>query len=71
MVHSYPTFDKVFEVRDAHDARVLCSSLSPAGDVVATSAGDENIKFWRIWEVPKKTKKKEGGVVEKSLLTIR
>jgi cell division cycle protein 20 (cofactor of APC complex) len=55
MVHSYPSLEKVAEIRDAHDQRVLYAALGPAGDVVCTGAGDENLKFWRIWEVPPKT----------------
>lgn len=55
MVHSYPAMGKVVEIKDAHDTRVLFSAVSPNGDVVATGAGDENLKFWKIWEIPKKT----------------
>ncbi|CAL1709380.1 unnamed protein product [Somion occarium] len=59
MIHSYPSLERVIEIRDAHDSRVLWSCLSPAGDVVCTGAGDENLKFWRVWEVPKAKKTKE------------
>jgi cell division cycle protein 20 (cofactor of APC complex) len=58
MVHAYPSLERVAEIRDAHDARVLFSAVSPAGDVVCTGAGDENLKFWRIWDVPSVKKKK-------------
>ncbi|KAF5392810.1 hypothetical protein D9757_000898 [Collybiopsis confluens] len=51
MLHAYPSMERVAEIRDAHDSRVLFSCLSPAGDVVCTCAGDENLKFWRIWDV--------------------
>ncbi len=52
--------ERVAEIRDAHDSRVLFSCLSPAGDVVCTGAGDENLKFWRIWEIESEgTKKKK------------
>ncbi|KAI0036993.1 WD40 repeat-like protein [Vararia minispora EC-137] len=76
MVHSYPSFDCVAEIRDAHDARVLFSCVSPAGDVVCTGAGDENLKFWRIWEVPEVKKKKgvkepRGGVTGSGILALR
>jgi len=47
------------EIRDAHDSRVLFSCVSPAGDVVCTGAGDENLKFWRIWEVSSEGGKKK------------
>ncbi|KAJ3872151.1 WD40-repeat-containing domain protein [Lentinula edodes] len=51
MLHAYPSMDRVAEIRDAHDSRVLFSCLGPAGDVVCTGASDENLKFWRIWDV--------------------
>lgn len=62
MVHAYPSMERVAEIRDAHDSRVLFSCVSPAGDVVCTGAGDENLKFWRIWELAseEKTKKRKG-----------
>ncbi|KAH8102320.1 WD40-repeat-containing domain protein [Cristinia sonorae] len=59
MIHSYPSLERVVEIRDAHDSRVLWSTLSPAGDVVCTGAGDENLKFWRVWDVPKVKKGKD------------
>jgi cell division cycle protein 20 (cofactor of APC complex) len=49
MLHAYPSFDRVAEIRDAHECRVLFSAIGPAGDVVVTGAGDENLKFWRVW----------------------
>lgn len=64
MIHNYPTLEKVAEIRDAHSSRVLGSAVSPNGDVVVTNGGDENIKFWRIWEAaPKKTKRKAAAQV--------
>jgi cell division cycle protein 20 (cofactor of APC complex) len=51
--------ERVAEIRDAHDSRVLFSCVGPAGDVVCTGAGDENLKFWRIWEVPSESTKKK------------
>ncbi len=57
MVHSYPSMDKVAEIKDAHDSRVLFSAISPNGELVCTAAGDENLKFWKIWEAPKVNKK--------------
>lgn len=59
MVHAYPSLTKVGEIKEAHDARVLFSCVGPAGDLVLTGAGDENLKFWRIWEVPQLTKHKK------------
>ncbi|TFK71153.1 WD40 repeat-like protein [Pluteus cervinus] len=68
MLHAYPSMERVAEIRDAHDSRVLFSALSPAGDVVVTGAGDENLKFWRIWDVEKEStgKKRKGTIGEES-----
>ncbi|KAI0696325.1 WD40-repeat-containing domain protein [Cytidiella melzeri] len=76
MVHAYPSMERVCEIRDAHDARVLWSAIGPAGDVVCTGAGDENLKFWRIWDVPKVKKNKEAkesgrGSTSSGILGIR
>jgi cell division cycle protein 20 (cofactor of APC complex) len=49
---------KIYDV-PAHDARVLCSSISPDGCTVATAASDENLKFWKIWEARSASKKGE------------
>lgn len=82
MLHAYPSMERVAEIRDAHDSRVLFSAIGPAGDVVCTGAGDENLKFWRIWDavgesagVGKRRKGEEGarGVSSTSsgILSIR
>ncbi|EPQ61380.1 WD40 repeat-like protein [Gloeophyllum trabeum ATCC 11539] len=71
MIHAYPSLDCVAEIRDAHDSRVLFSALSPAGDVVCTGAGDENLKFWRIWEQPKEKKKKDVKMSSSKLTSSR
>lgn len=59
-VWSYPSLAKIYDV-PAHDARVLCSALSPDGCTVATAASDENLKFWKIWEVAQTGKKGSEG----------
>ncbi|WOO79275.1 WD repeat-containing protein slp1 [Vanrija pseudolonga] len=57
---SYPSLQKIYDV-PAHDNRVLASSLSPDGCTVATGAGDENLKFWKIWEPKAVGKKADSG----------
>ncbi|KAF9466405.1 WD40-repeat-containing domain protein [Collybia nuda] len=66
MVHAYPSMERVAEIRDAHDSRVLFSCVGPAGDVICTGAGDENLKFWRIWDTgsEEKAKKKKVASVD-------
>jgi cell division cycle protein 20 (cofactor of APC complex) len=78
MVHAYPSLERVGEVRDAHDQRILYAALGPGGDVVCTGAGDENLKFWRVWDAPaaaagaKGGKRREGeGRTDAGVLGIR
>ncbi|KAF3921595.1 Beta-TrCP [Arthrobotrys entomopaga] len=49
IVWSYPSLVKCAEI-PAHETRVLHSSLSPDGQVLATAASDESLKFWKIFE---------------------
>ncbi|EJD01982.1 WD40 repeat-like protein [Fomitiporia mediterranea MF3/22] len=58
MIHGYPSLTRIGEIKESHDSRVLFSCVGPSGDLVLTGAGDENLKFWRIWEVPKSGKHK-------------
>ncbi|OSX58201.1 hypothetical protein POSPLADRAFT_1173606 [Postia placenta MAD-698-R-SB12] len=79
MIHAYPSMERVVEIRDAHDSRVLWSALGPGGDLVCTGAGDENLKFWRVWEMPKPKKGKDAkegsrmgtGSTSSGILSIR
>jgi cell division cycle protein 20 (cofactor of APC complex) len=48
-VWEYPSLDKVIDI-PAHDTRILHSVLSPDGQVLATAAADESLKFWRIFD---------------------
>ncbi|OAA54998.1 cell division protein [Niveomyces insectorum RCEF 264] len=48
-IWSYPTLVRNVEV-PAHESRVLHSCLSPDGQMLATAAADESLKFWKIFE---------------------
>lgn len=56
-VWSYPTLVKNIEI-PAHESRVLHSALSPDGQMLATAAADESLKFWKLFE-----KKGSSGLV--------
>jgi len=56
---SYPKLEKIYDV-PAHDSRILSSALSPDGCTIATAAADENLKFWKIWEMRTSKKTDEG-----------
>ncbi|KAG0746756.1 hypothetical protein G6F57_008077 [Rhizopus arrhizus] len=48
-VWGYPTLNKIIDI-PAHETRILHSAMSPDGQVIATAAADENLKFWRIFD---------------------
>ncbi|KAF2839343.1 WD40 repeat-like protein [Patellaria atrata CBS 101060] len=48
-IWSYPTLVKNVEI-PAHESRVLHSCLSPDGQMLATAAADESLKFWKLFE---------------------
>lgn len=48
-IWSYPTLVRNVEI-PAHETRVLHSTLSPDGQMLATAAADESLKFWKVFE---------------------
>lgn len=55
----------------AHETRVLHSCLSPDGQMLATAAADESLKFWKIFERKPGTSAaaaREGGVGSKATM---
>ncbi|KAG7665666.1 slp1 [[Candida] subhashii] len=53
-LYNYPTLQKTGEINSAHDTRILGGCLSPDNLTLATVAGDENLKFWSIFDMYKK-----------------
>ncbi|KAL7275235.1 WD repeat-containing protein slp1 [Rhizina undulata] len=51
IVWKYPSLEKRAEIM-AHETRVLHTTLSPDGQTLATAAGDEELKFWKLFEKP-------------------
>ncbi|OKL55965.1 hypothetical protein UA08_08633 [Talaromyces atroroseus] len=63
-IWSYPTLVRNVEI-PAHETRVLHSCLSPDGQMLATAAADESLKFWKVFERKPGTSAaaaREGGV---------
>ena len=50
---NYPTLQKTGEIIRAHDSRLLNGCLSPDNLTLATIAGDENLKFWSLFDLYK------------------
>ncbi|KAI1762346.1 WD domain-containing protein [Hypoxylon sp. FL1150] len=48
-IWSYPTLVRNAEIH-AHESRVLHTCLSPDGQMLATAAADESLKFWKVFE---------------------
>ncbi|KAJ5614573.1 hypothetical protein N7528_008227 [Penicillium herquei] len=70
-IWSYPTLVRNVEI-PAHETRVLHSSLSPDGQMLATAAADESLKFWKVFERKpgsSASASREGGVGSKAQLT--
>ncbi|SCU96995.1 LAMI_0F08504g1_1 [Lachancea mirantina] len=49
-IYNYDTKFKVAEIVHAHEARICSSHLSPDGTTLATVGGDENLKFFKIFD---------------------
>ncbi|KAF3987988.1 hypothetical protein FT663_04215 [Candidozyma haemuli var. vulneris] len=56
---NYPTLQKTGEITSAHDSRVLSGCMSPDGTTLATVAGDENLKFWPLFDLHKQKASEE------------
>ncbi|KAE8151020.1 WD40-repeat-containing domain protein [Aspergillus avenaceus] len=70
-IWSYPTLVRNVEI-PAHETRVLHSCLSPDGQLLATAAADESLKFWKVFERKPGTSasaSREGGVGSKAQMT--
>ncbi|KAK6202598.1 anaphase promoting complex, Cdc20, Cdh1, and Ama1 subunits [Scheffersomyces amazonensis] len=52
-LYNYPTLQKTGEIVQAHDSRILNGCLSPDNLTLATVAGDENLKFWSLFDLYK------------------
>ncbi|CAJ0828234.1 507_t:CDS:2 [Entrophospora sp. SA101] len=53
IIWKYPSLKKIIDVKDAHENRILQSALSPEGEIVATVAGDDCLKFLHIFQKPR------------------
>jgi len=52
-VWKYPSMEKVTELH-GHTQRVLFLAQSPDGETVVSGAGDERLRFWKLWPKQKK-----------------
>ncbi|KPV74846.1 uncharacterized protein RHOBADRAFT_36778 [Rhodotorula graminis WP1] len=66
---SYPSLTKVADVPHAHRTRILHSCTSPDGTTVATASSDEDLKFWKIFDLPKSALKGGAGAASGRMLS--
>lgn len=59
IVWDYPKMEKLAELT-GHTSRVLQMAMSPDGETVVSVAGDETLRFWRIFERETRTKSSRG-----------
>ena len=48
VVWKYPTMKKIATLK-GHSSRVLYLAMSPDGETIVTGAGDETLRFWKIF----------------------
>ena len=61
-VWKYPSMSKVVTLT-GHTQRVLYLAMSPDGETIVTGAGDETLRFWKVFPKKKQNQKKSSWVV--------
>jgi cell division cycle protein 20 (cofactor of APC complex) len=60
----YPSLQKVCDIPQAHQSSILHLAISPDGQTVCSGAGDESLKFWKLFNIDTKKRVKGIGSVE-------
>lgn len=53
-----------------HNLRVLYLAMSPDGESIVTGAGDETLRFWKVFPKQKKVEKQK-SLIQDSAFVIR
>ena len=69
VVWKYPSMRKL-QTLTGHNLRVLYLAMSPDGESIVTGAGDETLRFWKVFPQTIKLKK-QGSLIENSAFVIR
>jgi len=69
VVWKYPSMRKLSTLT-GHNLRVLYLAMSPDGESIVTGAGDETLRFWKVFPKSKK-QNKLGSQIETSAFVIR
>jgi len=67
MVWKYPSLKKMATLT-GHSLRVLYLAMSPDGETVVTGAGDETLRFWKLFPQIKKNESTLGCLDQRSCI---
>lgn len=70
VVWKYPSMKKVATLT-GHSFRVLYLAMSPDGENIVTGAGDETLRFWKVFPAGKTVKAPESSLIDPSNFSIR
>lgn len=70
VVWKYPSMKKVATLT-GHTFRVLYLAMSPDGETIVTGAGDETLRFWKVFPPAAGTKEKEVSAIDPLSMNIR
>ncbi len=65
----FPSMKKLATLT-GHSLRVLYLAMSPDGESIVTGAGDETLRFWKVFP-PKKHHKSEVSMIDPAYFNIR
>jgi cell division cycle protein 20 (cofactor of APC complex) len=68
VVWKYPSMTKITELK-GHTSRVLHLAISPDRRTVVSAAGDETLRFWKIFEKESETSKSLQSPNKRGLFT--
>jgi len=54
-----------------HTYRVLYLAMSPDGETIVTGAGDETLRFWKVFPPGSTNKEKEVSAIDPLSMSIR
>mgnify|MGYP001562343165 FL=1 len=71
VVWKYPSMKKVATLT-GHTFRVLYLAMSPDGETIVTGAGDETLRFWKVFpQAQGSSKEKELSAIDPLSMNIR
>ena len=69
VVWKYPSMRKLATLT-GHNLRVLYLAMSPDGESIVTGAGDETLRFWKVFPKTRKLEKRH-SMIENAAFVIR